>query len=374
MNFMFESNRKIYVTKPSMPPLEEYLPYLKKIWSTCTLTNGGEFHQQLEIELCDYLGVDHISLFTNGTIALVAALQALQIQGEVITTPYSFVATSHSLLWNGLKPVFVDIDPRTFNIDPKKIEEAISPQTKAILAVHCYGFPCDTKSIHDIAEKHNLRVIYDAAHAFAVDDEQGSILRHGDLSILSFHATKVFQVFEGGAIVSKTLEMKQKIDQLKNFGFIDETSVALPGINGKMSELNAAFGLLQLKYIDALISRRKLIDERYRDSFKGVDGIFCPPLMNSVKSNFSYFPLVISDEFSRSRDEVFNYLRSNDVMARRYFYPLISNFSMYSEFESANKIHLAHANKMANQVLCLPIYPDLNISDVDKICSLILKS
>jgi dTDP-4-amino-4,6-dideoxygalactose transaminase len=369
---MSKSDRKIYVTKPSMPPLEEYLPFLKKIWGTCNLTNGGEFHQQLEKDLCSYLGVDHISLFANGTIALVTALQALEIEGEVITTPYSFVATSHSLLWNGLKPIFVDIDSKTFNIDPKKIEEAVTAKTKAILAVHCYGFPCDTKSIQAIAEKHKLKVIYDAAHAFAVADSQGSVLQHGDLSILSFHATKVFQVFEGGAIISRSLEMKQKIDQLKNFGFVDEVTVSLPGINGKMSELNASFGLLQLKYVDEQISKRRLIDERYRNCLNGVEGLICPPLIAGVKSNFSYFPLLITDQFFRSRDSLFNHLRSSDVIARRYFYPLISNFSMYSEFDSASRMHLPNANKIADQVLCLPIYPELSFSDVDRICSLIL--
>jgi dTDP-4-amino-4,6-dideoxygalactose transaminase len=265
----------IFVTKPTLPPLEEFVPYLQQIWGNKVLTNGGPFHEQLEKELCEYLGVEHLCLFTNGTIALVTALQALRITGEVITTPYSFVATSHSLLWNGIKPVFADIDPNTLNLDPARIEAAITPQTTAIMPVHCYGHPCDVYAIQKIADNYNLRVIYDAAHAFGVQCHCGSVLNHGDLSVLSFHATKVFNTFEGGAIVCQDAKTKVRIDQLKNFGFVDEVTVAAPGINGKMSEFNAALGLLQLKHIDQALAQRKEIDAAYRERLKSVKGIHC---------------------------------------------------------------------------------------------------
>jgi dTDP-4-amino-4,6-dideoxygalactose transaminase len=268
-------SKPIYVTQPNLPPLEEFLPYLEEIWKNKILTNGGPFHQQLEKALCEYLGVDQIALFTNGTIALVTALQALRIKGEVITTPYSFVATSHSLLWNGIKPVFVDIDPNTLNLDPAKIEAAITPQTTAIMPVHCYGHPCDVGAIQKIADNYNLKVIYDAAHAFGVKDGGGSVLRHGDLSVLSFHATKVFNTFEGGAIICPDAKTKTRIDQLKNFGYVGEVTVVAPGINGKMSEFNAALGLLQLKHIDQALVRRKAIDTAYRERLAGVEGIHC---------------------------------------------------------------------------------------------------
>ena len=267
------SDQSIYVTQPSLPPLEEFIPYLQKIWDSKILTNGGPFHGQLEHALCDYLGVKHLALFTNGTIALVTALQELNITGEVITTPYSFVATAHALLWNGIKPVFVDIDPETLNLDPAKIEAAITEKTTAILAVHVYGHPCDVEGIQRIADKHNLKVIYDAAHAFGVQCHCGSVLNHGNLSVLSFHATKVFNTFEGGAIVCPDAKTKQHIDQLKNFGFVDEITVVAPGINGKMTEVNAAFGLLQLEYIEQALSRRKTIDTTYRDQLAGIEGI-----------------------------------------------------------------------------------------------------
>ena len=268
-------NKPIYVTQPYLPPLEEFIPYLQEIWNSKILTNNGPFHQQLEQALCEYLGVGHISLFTNGTIALVTALQALRVTGEVITTPYSFVATSHSLLWNGIKPVFVDIDPNTLNLDPAKIEAAITPQTTAIMPVHVYGHPCEVDAIQEIADKYNLKVIYDAAHAFGVQCHCGSLLNHGDLSVLSFHATKVFNTFEGGAIVCPDAKTKLRIDQLKNFGFVDEVTVAAPGINGKMSELNAAIGLLQLKHVDQAIEKRKAIDTHYRKLLNDVKGIRC---------------------------------------------------------------------------------------------------
>jgi dTDP-4-amino-4,6-dideoxygalactose transaminase len=270
-------DERIYVTQPHMPPLADFLPYLEKIWASKVLTNGGPFHQQLEAALCEYLGVKHLALFVNGTLALVTALQALRITGEVITTPYSFVATAHSLLWNGIKPVFVDIDANTLNLDPAKIEAAITPQTTAIMPVHCYGHPCDVDAIQKIADNYNLKVIYDAAHAFGVQTGSGSVLQHGDLAVLSFHATKVFNTFEGGAIICPDAKTKQRIDHLKNFGFVDEVTVVAPGINGKMSEINAAFGLLQLQHIDEALARRKEIDAAYRELLSGILRIFPDP-------------------------------------------------------------------------------------------------
>jgi dTDP-4-amino-4,6-dideoxygalactose transaminase len=361
----------IYVTQPYLPPLEEFMPYLQQIWDKKILTNGGPFHAQLEEALCKYLGVEHIALFTNGTIALVTALQALRINGEVITTPYSFVATSHSLLWNGIKPVFVDIDPNTFNLDPAKIEAAITPQTTAIMPVHCYGHPCDVEAIQQIADNYNLRVIYDAAHAFGVQDVGGSILRHGDLSVLSFHATKVFNTFEGGAIVCPDAKTKQRIDHLKNFGFVDETTVVAPGINGKMSEFNAALGLLQLKYVDEALAKRKAIDAAYRAGLAGVQGITC--VSNIVESipNCAYFPVFVGDDFSVSRDELFQRLKGTGIHTRRYFYPLISEFPMYRGLPSANHRQLSVASAAAAQVICLPIYPDLEDQIVIEIVDLI---
>ena len=283
----------IYVAQPALPPLEEFIPYLQQIWDSKILTNGGPFHQQLEKELCEYLGVEHICLFTNGTIALVTALQALRITGEVITTPYSFVATSHSLLWNGIKPVFVDIDPNTLNLDPARIEAAITPLTTAIMPVHCYGYPCDVDAIQKIADNYNLKVIYDAAHAFGVQCHCGSVLNHGDLSVLSFHATKVFNTFEGGAIVCPDAKTKVRIDQLKNFGHVGEVTVVAPGINGKMSEFNAALGLLQLKYIDQALARRKEIDTVYRERLKDVKGIHCLNDAGEKVANYAYFPILV---------------------------------------------------------------------------------
>jgi dTDP-4-amino-4,6-dideoxygalactose transaminase len=360
-------NKPVYVTQPYLPPLEEFIPYLEKIWENKVLTNGGPFHQQLENALCEYLGLEHISLFTNGTIALVTALQALCVTGEVITTPYSFVATSHSLLWNGIKPVFVDIDPNTLNLDPSKIEAAITPQTTAIMPVHCYGHPCDVEAIQKIADNYNLKVIYDAAHAFGVQDLKGSILRHGDLSVLSFHATKVFNTFEGGAIVCHDAETKVRIDQLKNFGYVDEITVVAPGINGKMSEFNAALGLLQLKYIDQALGRRKLIDTAYRERLNGVKGIHCLNDAGEKTANYSYFPILVGEDFPISRDELYQKLKDNGIHLRRYFYPLISDFSMYLGLPSSHRENLPMATVAAQQVLCLPIYPDLDISVVDEI-------
>ncbi len=361
----------IYVTQPYLPPLEEFMPYLQQIWDSKILTNGGPFHKQLEQALCDYLGVEHIALFTNGTIALVTALQALRITGEVITTPYSFVATSHSLLWNGIKPVFVDIDPDTFNLDPAKIEAAITPQTTGIMPVHCYGHPCDVEAIQKIADNYNLKVIYDAAHAFGVQDAGGSILRHGDLSVLSFHATKVFNTFEGGAIICPDAKTKQRIDHLKNFGFVDETTVVAPGINGKMSEFNSALGLLQLQHIDKALARRKEIDAAYRDRLMGIKGIRCVTSLTETIANCAYFPIFFDDSFPISRDELFKKMKDAGIHPRRYFHPLISEFPMYRGLPSAQRAILPVATKAAQQVICLPIYPQLDLSVVDEIVGLI---
>jgi dTDP-4-amino-4,6-dideoxygalactose transaminase len=357
----------IYVTQPFLPPLEEFIPYLEQIWESKRLSNCGPFHQQLELALCDYLGVKHIALFTNGTIALVTALQALRVTGEVITTPYSFVATSHSLLWNGIKPVFVDIDPNTLNLDPAKIEAAITPQTTAIMPVHCYGHPCDVEAIQRIADNYNLKVIYDAAHAFGVQDAQGSILRHGDLSVLSFHATKVFNTFEGGAIVCPDAKTKVRIDNLKNFGYVGEVTVEAPGINGKMSEFNAALGLLQLKYIDHALVRRKEIDAAYRERLKGVKGIHCLNDAGEKVANYAYFPILVEGDYPLSRDDLYQKLKDNGIYPRRYFYPLISDFPMYRGLPSAHRENLSVATAATQQVLCLPIYPDLEMSVIDEI-------
>ena len=351
------SEHPIYVTQPYLPPLAEFIPYLEKIWSTKILTNAGPFHQELEQALCDYLGVKHLALFTNGTIALVTALQSLRITGEVITTPYSFVATAHSLLWNGINPVFVDIDATTLNLDPAKIEAAITPQTTAIMPVHVYGHPCDVEGIQKIADEYNLKVIYDAAHAFGVQCHCGSVLNHGDLSVLSFHATKVFTTFEGGAIVCPDAKTKQRIDYLKNFGFVDEVTVVAPGINGKMSEVNAAFGLLQLKHIAQALARRKEIDMYYRQQLAGVNGIRCLGDAGEHVANHAYFPVLVGPDYKLSRDALYQRLRDHDIYARRYFYPLISDFPMYRGLPSAQRSNLPVAAEAADRVLCLPIYP-----------------
>ena len=363
--------KPIYVTQPFLPPLEEFIPYLQQIWDKKILTNGGPFHQQLEKELCDYLGVKHISLFTNCTIGLVTALQALRITGEVITTPYSFVATAHSLLWNGIKPVFVDVDPITLNMDPSKIEAAITPQTTAIMPVHCYGHPCDVDAIQKIADNYNLKVIYDAAHAFGVKCHCGSVLNHGDLSVLSFHATKVFNTFEGGAIVSPDAKTKLRIDQLKNFGFVDEVTVVAPGINGKMSEINAAFGLLQLKHIDAALARRKEIDMAYREQLAGIKGFKCLNDDKASGSNYSYFPVLVGPDYPLSRDALYQKLKDHGIFARRYFDPLISDFPLYRGMPSAQRGNLPVATDASAKVICLPIYPALNAQDVERVVSLV---
>ncbi len=363
--------KPIYVTQPYLPPLDEFVPYLEKIWDNKVLTNGGPFHQQLEEALGEYLGVEHISLFTNGTIALVTALQALRVTGEVITTPYSFVATSHSLLWNGIKPVFVDVDPNSLNIDPAKIEAAITPETTAIMPVHCYGHPCDVEAIQEIADIYNLKIIYDAAHAFGVQDEGGGILRHGDLSVLSFHATKVFNTFEGGAIISPDAKAKTRIDRLKNFGHEGELTVVAPGINGKMSEVNAAMGLLQLQYIDTAILGRKEVDVAYRERLKGVKGIRCLPDTGEKVANFSYFPILVDSDYPLGRDALYQKLKDHGINSRRYFYPLISDFPMYRGLPSAHRENLPVATSAAQKILCLPIYPTLGMEEIEIITELI---
>lgn len=363
--------KQIYVTQPYLPPLDEFIPYLEKIWESKQLTNNGPFHQQLEQALGEYLGIEHIALFTNGTIALITALQSLRITGEVITTPYSFVATSHSLLWNGIKPVFVDIDHNTLNLDPAKIEAAITPQTTAIMPVHCYGRPCDVGAIQKIADNYNLKVIYDAAHAFGVRDAGGSILRHGDLSVLSFHATKVFNTFEGGAIVCPDAKTKIRIDHLKNFGHVGEVEVVAPGINGKMSEINAAFGLLQLKHVDKALARRKEIDAAYRERLGGVKGIRCMPVDLENDANFAYFPILVEADYSIGRDDLHQKLKDNGIHPRRYFYPLISSFSMYRGLPSAQQDRIPVAVAAAQNILCLPIYPALETAQIDTITRLI---
>lgn len=361
----------IFVTRPFLPPLEEFKPYLDRIWDTGVLTNCGPYHHQLERELCDYLGVPFVSLFNNATIALITALQALRISGEVITTPFSFVATSHSLLWNGITPVFVDVDPANLNLDPSQIEAAITPRTTAIMPVHCYGHPADVDAIDRIARQHGLKVIYDAAHAFGVRDAHGSILNHGDHSILSFHATKVFNTFEGGAIISKTAEEKDYIDKLKNFGHDGEIRVVEAGINGKMSEINCAFGLLQLKYVEGAMARRKEIDAAYRLGLAGTAGIRCLENSGELVANYSYFPILVQPGYRMSRDALYDFMKSNGVHPRRYFYPLITEFPMYQDFPSSNRNLLPVATRAAGEVLCLPIYPDLDDASVQRIISLI---
>jgi len=353
------TNKPITVTQPYLPPLEDFIPYLEQVWESKWLTNNGPFHQQLEWALCEYLGVEHLALFTNGTIALVIALQTLEITGEVITTPYSFVATAHALLWNNIVPVFVDIDPATMNLDPDKIQAAITPQTTAIMPVHCYGNPCSVESIQQIAESHGLKVIYDAAHAFGVQYKGESVLKHGDLSVLSFHATKVYNTFEGGAIVCPDAKTKQRIDYLKNFGIADEITVMSLGINGKMNELQAAFGMLQLKHIDYAIERRKAIDRRYRQALHGTHGIVVLAEPSDSVWNFGYFPVLVEPDYPVSRDQLYQRLDDAGIHARRYFYPLISDMPMYRALPSAAAANLPNATVVSAQILCLPIYPDL---------------
>jgi dTDP-4-amino-4,6-dideoxygalactose transaminase len=359
-------NEALYVTQPFMPPLEEFIKYLEQIWENKRLTNNGTFHQELENELCEYLGVKYISLFTNGTLALVTALQALRITGEVITSPFSFVATTHSLWWNNIKPVFTDIDPNNFNLDPKKIEAAITPKTTAILPVHVYGNPCNVDAIKEIADTYGLKIIYDACHTFGVTINKEPVLNFGDLSVMSFHATKVYNTFEGGAIVCHDSAMKRRIDLLKNFGFAGETTVIAPGINAKMNEVQSAFGLLQLKYVDQLILKRKKIATYYRQKLKNIPGIKALNDLPDVKHCYSYFPVLIEkNKFGKSRDEVYTELRKYNIYSRRYFYPLISQFPAYKGLDTALPGKLPVAEKITEEILCLPIFPDLEQNKQD---------
>ena len=376
-NTMFIASNKqtttspITVTQPYLPPLKEFLPYLDQIWDSKILTNGGPFHRQLEVALAVFLGVPYVCLFANATVALVTALQALRINGEVITTPYSFVATAHSLLWNGIKPVFVDIDPKTYNLDPNKIEAAITPRTTAIMPVHCYGRPCDTEAIQRIADNYNLKVIYDAAHAFGVQRQGQSVLNSGDMSILSFHATKVFNTFEGGAIICQDLRTKQHIDHLKNFGFVNEVTVVAAGINGKMSEFNAALGLLQLKHMPGVLARRAQIDALYRERLGHIDGVEALHWPDQDQVNWSYFPIRIKSHFAMSRDALYYELKHQGIFCRRYFHPLISEFPMYRGLPSAQAHLLPHATRASQEVICLPQYPGLADDDVRRVCTAI---
>ncbi len=362
---------RVYVTKPFLPPLEEFIPYLKNIWDSRVLTNRGNFHSALEEQLSKYLGVKYISLCSSGTIGLLIAFKALGIKGEVITTPYSFIATAHSLLWSNLTPIFVDIDPLTLNIDSNKIEAAITNKTSAILPVHCYGTPCDVDKIQEIADRYGLKVVYDAAHAFGVKCHCGSILNHGDFSVLSFHATKVFNTLEGGAIISGDLETKSMIDQLLNFGFENETSVLSLGLNGKMNEFNAAFGLLQLNSIDDLIKKRASIDKLYRQQIASIEGISCAQFSTALSHNFSYFPVFVEADYPLRRDQLYDILIGHNIFTRKYFFPLITSFPMYKHYSTASAANLPVASDVAHKVLCLPIFPELPISTVVKICKII---
>ena len=364
----------ITVTAPLLPDLEQFHGLLKEIWESKWITNNGSFHKQLEKELAAYLKVPYISLFTNGTLPLITALQALRITGEVITTPYSFVATTHSLWWNGIKPVFVDIDPATCNLDPARIEAAITPRTTAIMPVHCYGKPCDTEGIQAVADKYGLKVIYDAAHAFGVEVNGTSLLNAGDMSTLSFHATKVYNTIEGGALVVHDEQTKKRIDYLKNFGFANETTVVAPGINSKMDEMRSAYGLLNLKLVDAAIEARRRVAVRYREALRNVPGITFFDDMPGVRHNYSYFPVFVdAEQYGMTRDELYFKMREQNVWGRRYFYPLISTFSTYRGLESAAKENLPVATRIADQVICLPMHHELSEEDVERVLGLIVR-
>lgn len=396
-------NKLITVTSPLLPNLDEFHEMLQQIWDSKWITNNGSFHKQLEAALAEYLKVPYVSLFTNGTLPLLTALQAMRITGEVITTPYSFVATTHSIWWNGCKPVFVDIDPKTGNMDPNAIEAAITPRTTAIMPVHCYGKPCDVRAIKAIADKYGLKVIYDAAHAFAleipkneadykvafdeatnalnpsqatkhVEVETESILNWGDMSTLSFHATKVYNTIEGGAMIMHDAETKKRIDYLKNFGFYDETTVVGPGINSKVDEMRAAYGLLNLRQVDAAIANRQKVANAYREALRGIDGLTFFEDMPGVKHNYSYFPMFIdAEKYGTTRDELYFKMKEANVLGRRYFYPLISEFSTYRGLESARPENLPNAHKMANSVICLPMHHELSQEDIERTLKLIIK-
>ncbi len=365
-------NHQITVTSPLLPDKEEFVRLLSEIWESKWITNNGQFHRQLEKELAEYLKVPYISLFTNGTLPLITALQALRITGEVITTPYSFVATTHSLWWNGIKPVFVDIDPATCNLDPSKIEAAITPRTTAIMPVHCYGKPCDTEAIQEIADKYGLKVIYDAAHAFGVEVDGESLLNAGDMSTLSFHATKVYNTIEGGALVMHDEQTKKRIDYLKNFGFANETTVVAPGINSKMDEVRAAYGILNLRQVDAAIEARQHVAQRYRQALRNIDGLTFFDDMPGVRHNYSYFPVFIdAEKFGMTRDELYFKMKDANVLGRRYFYPLISDFSTYRGLPSATPQNLPVATRIANQVICLPMHHEISEKDLTRIINCI---
>ena len=365
---------QITVTSPLLPDLDEFNALLKEIWDSKWITNNGRFHKQLEKELASYLKVPYISLFTNGTLPLITALQALRITGEVITTPYSFVATTHSLWWNGIKPVFVDVDPATCNLDPSKIEAAITPKTTAIMPVHCYGKPCDTKAIQEVADKYGLKVIYDAAHAFGVEVDGESILNAGDMSTLSFHATKVYNTIEGGAMVMQDEQTKKRIDYLKNFGFANETTVVAPGINSKMDEIRAAYGILNLRQVDAAIEARRNVAMRYREELRDVPGITFFEDMPGVRHNYSYFPIFVdAEKYGRTRDQLYFDMKAEDVLGRRYFYPLISDFSTYRGLPSATRENLPVAYRLADTVLCLPMHHALTDEDIERVLNCLKK-
>ena len=367
-------DKPIYVTSPLLPSLEDFTFLLKEIWESKMLTNNGNFHQKLEEELAKYLKVPYLGLFTNGTLPLITALQAMRITGEVITTPFSFVATTHSLWWNGIKPVFVDIEPETCNLDPSKIEAAITPKTTAIMPVHVYGKPCKTKEIQEIANKYGLKVIYDAAHAFGVEINGESILNFGDMATLSFHATKVYNTLEGGALVVHDEQTKKRIDYLKNFGFASETEVVAPGINSKVDEVRAAYGLLNLKQVDHAINSRRKVAIRYRDELQGVKGITFFNDIPGVRHNYSYFPIFINaEEYGMTRDELYFKMKEHNVFGRRYFYPLISTFSTYRGLDSANPDNLPIATQMSNNVICLPMHHALSENEVEYILQIIKK-
>jgi dTDP-4-amino-4,6-dideoxygalactose transaminase len=366
-------NKLITVTSPLLPDLNDFIPLLKDIWDRKWLTNNGYYHNELEKALAEYLGVKYISLFTNGTLPLITALQAMRISGEVITTPYSFVATTHSIWWNGLKPVFVDVEEESGNLNPDKIEAAITPHTTAIMPVHVYGTPCNTNRIKEIADTYGLKVIYDAAHAFGVKTNGESVLNSGDMSTLSFHATKVYNTIEGGALICHDEASKKRIDHLKNFGFAGETTVVAPGINSKMDDVRAAYGLLNLKQVDMAILHRKKIVETYREALKNVKGIRFLTDKDNIHYNYAYFPIFIDSNYDLSRDALYNKLKEHNIFGRRYFYPLISTFSTYKGLESANPLNLPIATKMANQVLCLPIYADLQHEDVQRVIECIVE-
>lgn len=362
------TTQPITVTSPLLPDLDEFHSMLREIWDSKWITNNGSFHRKLETALAEYLKVPYVSLFTNGTLPLITALQALRITGEVITTPYSFVATTHALWWNGIKPVFVDIEWSTGCIDPAKIEAAITPKTTAIMPVHVYGKPCNTQAIQDIADKYGLKVIYDAAHAFGVESQGKSVLTAGDISTLSFHATKVYNTVEGGAMVMHDEKTKQRIDYLKNFGFAGETSVVAPGINGKMDEIRAAYGILNLRLVDAAIEARHQVAIRYREALRDVEGIEFWDDLPGVRHNYSYFPIFVdAKKYGMTRDQLYYKMREQGILGRRYFYPLISEFSTYRGLDSARPDNLPIATKMANEVICLPMHHSLTEEDIERI-------